>query len=48
MLLAVSVASVMAASPQVEQREDEDPHQVDEVPVQAGDLDDLVVAAVRS
>src|SRR6478752_1523939 len=30
--------------PEIEEREDEDPDQVDEVPVQAHDLDDLVVA----
>src|SRR5690606_39303556 len=32
----------MFASPQVEEREDEDPDQIDEVPVEPGDLDDLV------
>jgi len=31
-------------SPKIEKGEDEHPHQIDEVPVQAGDLDDLVVA----
>src|SRR5918998_2843448 len=35
----------MFASPQVEEREDEDPDEIDEVPVQARDLDNLVVAA---
>src|SRR6478735_8439264 len=34
----------MATSPEIEQREDEDPDEIDEVPVQAGDLDDLVAA----
>src|SRR5688500_10533877 len=31
-------------SPQVEQREDEHPHEIDEVPVEAHDFDGLVVA----
>ena len=34
----------MRLLPEIEEREDEDPDEVDEVPVQAGDLDDLVVA----
>ena len=34
----------LASSPQIEEREDEHPDQIDEVPVQADDLDDLVVA----
>src|SRR5690606_27480166 len=33
------------SSPQIEEREDEDPDEIDEVPVKAGDLDDLVVAS---
>src|SRR5689334_7097952 len=50
-----SWASVRAAStcadmdrtlPEVEEREDEHPDEVDEVPVQAGDLDDLVTLAL--
>src|SRR5690348_5169572 len=41
-------SAMICLSPQVEQREDEDPHQVDEVPVEAGDLDDLPAALARS
>src|SRR5262249_22604983 len=32
-------------SPQIKESEDEDPHEIDEVPVQAHDFDDLVVAS---
>src|SRR5215467_11926824 len=32
-----------ATSPEIKKRKDEHPHEIDEVPVQAGDLDDLVV-----
>src|SRR5690348_14989348 len=32
-----------ATSPEIKQRKDEDPHQIDEVPVKAGDFDDLVL-----
>src|SRR5262245_21812935 len=32
------------ASPKIEQGEDEDPYEVDEVPVETGDLDDLITA----
>src|SRR5688572_2499619 len=31
-------------SPEIKQRKDEHPNQIDEVPVQAGDLDDLVIS----
>src|SRR6516162_10005425 len=31
------------ASPQIKEGKDEHPHQIDEVPVQAGDFDDLVM-----
>src|SRR6516225_8000170 len=31
------------ASPQIKEGKDEHPHEVDEVPVQTGDLDDLVM-----
>src|SRR6516162_9960904 len=31
-------------SPEIEKCKDEHPHEIDEVPVQAGDLDDLVIA----
>ena len=34
----------MALSPEIKEREDKDPHQIDEMPVMAHDLDDLVVA----
>src|SRR5215212_7695737 len=33
----------MLSSPEIEQREDENPDEVDEVPVEARDLDDLVI-----
>src|SRR5207249_11739190 len=33
----------MVASPKIEKGKDEHPHQIDEVPVQAHDFDDLVV-----
>ena len=42
LLLAECLA--MLSSPQIEEREDEHPDEVDEVPVQAGDLDRLVSA----
>src|SRR5437879_13892875 len=32
-----------ATSPEIKKRKDEHPHEIDEVPVQAGDLDDLVM-----
>src|SRR6266481_7946012 len=32
-----------ATSPEIKKRKDEHPHEIDEVPVQAGDFDDLVV-----
>src|SRR4051812_13287296 len=35
----------MSSSPEIKEGEDEDPHEVDEVPVQSHDLDDLVAAA---
>src|ERR1700745_303791 len=38
-----SVCHVLT-SPQIEKRKDEHPHKIDEVPVQAGDFDDLVIA----
>src|SRR6267154_3549871 len=38
-----TTASVMPTSPKIEECKDEHPHQIDEVPVQAGDFDDLVV-----
>src|SRR3546814_11441596 len=34
----------MGVSPEVEESEDEDPDEVDEVPVEAGDLDGRIVA----
>src|SRR3546814_2520464 len=34
----------MSVSPEVEESEDEDPDEVDEVPVEAGDLDGRIVA----
>src|SRR5215217_1007902 len=38
--------SIATSSPQVEQGKDEDPDEVDEVPVQSGDLDDAVTLAL--
>src|ERR1700739_3539636 len=32
-----------ATSPEIKKRKDEHPHEIDEVPVQAGDFDDLVL-----
>src|SRR6266705_3874749 len=32
-----------ATSPEIKKRKDEHPHKIDEVPVQAGDFDDLVI-----
>src|SRR5260370_797243 len=32
-----------ATSPEIKKRKDEHPHEIDEVPVQAGDFDDLVM-----
>jgi hypothetical protein len=32
-----------ATSPEIKKRKDEHPHEIDEVPVEAGDLDDLVM-----
>ncbi|EGE57387.1 hypothetical protein RHECNPAF_4310011 [Rhizobium etli CNPAF512] len=43
-MCACAVVSFMTTSPQIEKSEDEDPDQVDEVPVEAHDLDGLVAA----
>src|SRR5687767_1916588 len=40
-----AVVSFMTTSPQIEECEDEDPDQIDEVPVEAHDLDGLVAAS---
>src|ERR1700674_1284189 len=32
-----------ATSPEIKKRKDEHPHEIDEVPIQAGDFDDLVI-----
>src|ERR1700753_1454316 len=34
----------VATSPEIKQGKDEHPHKIDEVPVQAGDFDDLVMS----
>src|SRR5882672_10941587 len=38
-----TTASVMPTSPKIKEGKDEHPHQIDEVPVQAHDFDDLVI-----